>query len=429
MLTTTPLEPALPAGVDLSKRRQGIQQIRDKVHDCGKAALCSPAGIPPVIRPLISRDWVTMLEQGVNPGVMTPRFVDPREVKSLQDNPDLALTWKMFDEHLQLVSGSDFLATVSDARGCLVWTGGNPQLRTQARNDGVECGAQWYDMGTNATRLVIQSGVTGAHIRGAQIYGPEHWLDFQCKWTCTAVGVFDPHTHHLVAVINVTGPWWKVHRDTLGWLVTIAQRIEDALPASQRRAQWARLVEAAGALERIGGPALVIDSYGVVVAVRQSTFQVGELLISPKTAGMAPGQMFLPLFGWCVAEPLPARGWLIRPRSDQEKLDIRVTLDLTDPIQAWVRVIGPNVSWTSHLRPRHAAILEQLAEHPDGLTSVQLGADHYGAKASDRIPPEMCKLGKELGGLLHPTSRKSGDNRYRFHDNVTIDIQQSTSPR
>jgi len=39
---------ALPAGADPFMRRQGIQQIRDKVQDCGKAALCSQAGIPPI---------------------------------------------------------------------------------------------------------------------------------------------------------------------------------------------------------------------------------------------------------------------------------------------------------------------------------------------------------------------------------------------
>jgi hypothetical protein len=68
----------------------------------------------------------------------------------------------MFNEHLQLVNDSDFLATVSDARGRLVWTGSNSQLRRQGRDDRVECGAQRYDLGTNGTRLVIQSGVTGA---------------------------------------------------------------------------------------------------------------------------------------------------------------------------------------------------------------------------------------------------------------------------
>jgi hypothetical protein len=429
MRTTTPLEPALPAGADPSKRRQEIQRIRDVVQLRGRAALSSQAGTQPVIRPLIGEDWETMLHQEVNPWDRTTQFLDPREVRSLQDNPDLALTWKMLGEHLQLVTDSEFMTTVSDARGCIIWTGGNSKLRNKAGEHDFRCGAKWYDMGTNGIRLVIQSGVRGAQIRGAQIYGPEHWVGFQFDWTCTAVGVFDPHTHRLLAVINVTGPWQRVHRDTLGWLVAIAQRIEDTLPSTERRAQWRRLAEAAGPLERIGGPALVIDAYGVVVVAHESTFQMGDPVIEPKAAGIAPGQTCLPPLGWCVLEPLPARGWLVRLRSGEEKPLIRVTLDLTDPAQAWVRVTGPNVFWQSSVRPLHAAILQQLAEHPDGLTSADLGADRYGAKANDRIPPEMCKLGKELGGLLDPTSCKSGGKRYRFHHNVEIDIQQCADPR
>jgi hypothetical protein len=56
---TTPLEPALPAGADPFMRRQGIQQIRDKVQDCGKAALCPQAGIPPIEAFHSTPHWVT----------------------------------------------------------------------------------------------------------------------------------------------------------------------------------------------------------------------------------------------------------------------------------------------------------------------------------------------------------------------------------
>jgi hypothetical protein len=276
-------------------------------------------------------------------------------------------------------------------------------------------------MGTNGTRLVTQSLLTGA-----QIYGPEHWMDFQTRWTCTNVGVFDPHTRprRLLAVINVTGPWKKVHSDTLGWLYEIAQRIEEALRTVQHRTQWGRLGEAAGVLQRIGGPALVIDSHGVVVAAHESTFRVGDR-VSLKDPGTEPVPAFLPSFGWFVLEPLPARGWLIRSlRHDEDKPVIRVTLDLTDPIQPWVRVTGPNVSWRCRVRPLHAKILRLLAGGAEGFTPAQLQADLYGVEAKTRVSPEMTKLRKEFGGLLHPTSGKPGDNRYRFGHNVTVDIRQ-----
>ncbi len=148
----------------------------------------------------------------------------------------------------------------------------------------------------------------------------------------------------------------------------------------------------------------------------------------PKDAGTAPGLAFLPALGWCVLEPLPARGWFVRSlRQHEDEPVIRVTLDLTDPAQPWVRVTGPNVSWQSSVRPLHAKILQRLAGRPGGLTPADLQADLYGAGARTRVPPEMTKLRKELGGLLQLTSRKPGDNRYRFGHNVTVDIQQGAS--
>ncbi|MGH3754016.1 MAG: hypothetical protein ACRDRP_15225, partial [Pseudonocardiaceae bacterium] len=314
----------------------------------------------------------------------------------------------MLVHHLGLVRNSEFMATVGDARGCVAWTGGNTKVRDKADRYGFSCGAQWAEMGTNGIRLVTQS-----LIGGAQIYGPEHWMDFQARWTCTAVGVFDPHTRprRLLAVINVTGPWAKVHSDTLGWLYEIARRIEDALHTAQHRTQRGRLGAAAGLLERIDGPALVIDRHGVVVAAHEWTFQAGDRVILPEAADW----IFLPALGWCVLEPLPARGWLVRPlRHDEDKPAIRVTLDLADPAQPWVRVTGPSVSWHSRVRPLHAKILQRLAGRPDGLTPAELQADLYGAGTKTRVPPEMTKLRNELGGLLHPTSHKPGDNRYRF---------------
>jgi hypothetical protein len=114
-------------------------------------------------------------------------------------------------------------------------------------------------------------------------------------------------------VINVTGPWIKVHSDTLGWLYQIALRIEEAVRNAPRRLQWPRLAEAVGPLERIGGSALVIDCDGVVVASHQWTFQAGDRVL-PAVAGIAPGTTFLPGLGWCVLEPLPVHGWLVRSR-------------------------------------------------------------------------------------------------------------------
>ncbi len=414
----TLLEPAVSAGVDPVQHAREIQRVREAVHSSDWAAVSARPSTRAVLRSVIRQDWDEMLRQGVDPRGVTPQFLDPCELESLQDDPDLALTWQVLVHHLGLIPNSGIMATVSDARGCVVWTGGNPRVRDQADRYGFSRGAKWADMGTNGIRLVTQS-----LLKGAQIYGPEHWMDFQLRWTCTAAGVFDPHTRRLLAVINVTGPWEKVHSDTLGWLFEIARRIEDALSTSPRRMQWVRLAEAAGPLERIDSPALVIDRLGTVVAAHKWAFQMGDRLLLPEAAATAPGWKFLPALGWCALEPLPARGWLVRPlRHDENKPVIRVTLDLTDPIQPWVRVTGPNVSWHSRVRPLHATIFQRLASRPDGLTPEDLSADLYGPAAKTSVSPEMSKLRNELGGLLHPTSHKPGDNRYRLGRNITVEI-------
>ncbi len=182
----TVLEAAVPAGVDLVLHAREIHRVRE-VAQSGDWSAVSARTTQSVIRPVIRQDWDTMIRQGVNSGGGTPQFVDSRELKSLQDDPDLALMWRMLTHHWGLMRDSEFMATVSDARGYVVRTGGNTQVRHEADRYGFSCGAQWAEMGTNGTRLVTQSLTSGA-----QIYGPEHWMDFQARWTCTTVGVFDP---------------------------------------------------------------------------------------------------------------------------------------------------------------------------------------------------------------------------------------------
>ncbi|MBV9142758.1 MAG: hypothetical protein JO115_17905 [Pseudonocardiales bacterium] len=259
----TPLEPALAAGIDPAQRAREIQRVREALQHSGGVAVSARTKTQLVIRLVIKQDWDTMLRQGVKSREVTPQFVDPRELEALQDDPNLALARQVLVHQLGVVRHVEMMATLSDARGCITWTGGNTKVRDEADGHGFRCGAKWAEMGTNGIRLVTQSS-----LRGAQIYGPEHWMDFQLRWACTAVRVVDPHTRRLLAVINLTGPWTKVHSDTLGWLYQIALRIEDALRSAPHRVQWRRLAVAAGPLERIRGPALVIDRDGVVVASR-----------------------------------------------------------------------------------------------------------------------------------------------------------------
>ncbi|MGH3428720.1 MAG: hypothetical protein ACRDQZ_14325, partial [Mycobacteriales bacterium] len=163
-MARTALEAAVAADVDPLRRAYEIGRAREAVQSRAGFAVGGPA----VIRDVIRQDWETMLRQGVDPHDETVRFLDSRELQSLQDDPDLALTWRLLVQQLGLVRNSEFMATVCDAHGRVVWTGGNPKVRDEADRYGFRCGAHWAEMGTNGISLVAQS-----QLGGAQIYGPE----------------------------------------------------------------------------------------------------------------------------------------------------------------------------------------------------------------------------------------------------------------
>jgi hypothetical protein len=66
-----------------------------------------------------------MLRDGVKPHDVTPEFLDPRELEVLQGDPDLDLAWQVLVDQLGVVCDVGFMATLSDARGCIIRVGGS----------------------------------------------------------------------------------------------------------------------------------------------------------------------------------------------------------------------------------------------------------------------------------------------------------------
>ncbi|MCA1673035.1 MAG: hypothetical protein LC799_12840, partial [Actinobacteria bacterium] len=96
----TGLEAAVPPGVDLVQHAREIHRVREGAQLGDWSAVSARTTARAVIRPVIRQDWDTMLRQGVNSGGVAPQFLDSRELKSLQDDPDLTLTWRMLTHHL-----------------------------------------------------------------------------------------------------------------------------------------------------------------------------------------------------------------------------------------------------------------------------------------------------------------------------------------
>jgi hypothetical protein len=112
-----PLEPAVAAGIDLRQRACEIQRQREALQHGGGVGVCSPTRTRSVIRSVIKQDWAVMLRQGVKPRGVVPQYMDPRELESRQDDPDLALAWRALVSELRVVPDCEVMATLSDAQG------------------------------------------------------------------------------------------------------------------------------------------------------------------------------------------------------------------------------------------------------------------------------------------------------------------------
>src|SRR2546427_20955 len=79
-------------------------------------------------------------------------------------------------------------------------------------------GANWSEeaMGTNAIGTCIKLD------KPIQIYAAEHFSKICQSWTCSASPIHDPEGK-IIGVLNMSGPFEKVHPHTLGMVVSAVE--------------------------------------------------------------------------------------------------------------------------------------------------------------------------------------------------------------
>lgn len=120
-----------------------------------------------------------------------------------------------------IVKGSGFLVILCNEKGQLLKSIGDADTLKMAADIQFVEGADWSEqaMGTNAigTSIVINQPV--------QIYAEEHYSEICQAWTCSAAPIHDSKGK-IIGVLNVSGPYEKVHPHTLGMVVSAVKAIE-----------------------------------------------------------------------------------------------------------------------------------------------------------------------------------------------------------
>ncbi|WP_041945010.1 helix-turn-helix domain-containing protein, partial [Tsukamurella paurometabola] len=394
------VEPAVAHGEDPRSYARLLAEVYD----------ATMAGERPPARPreVIGDSWERVRAAGLLPDDDAAPAVNAAEVARLRRASGLASVIDDLEGGLApIIDGGSSIMVVSDAEGRLLWRTGAPRVLRQADALGFVEGAAWgeNDVGTNAIGTALAA-------RGAvQTFSAEHFARNQHPWTCSAAPIRDRRTGALLGVVDVSGPAHTVHPTTLALVAAVAGLAEARLRESHQAGLEQLRTVAAPLLAGITGPGLVVDTHGWVAAVGR----LGHRARVTLPAVMEGSHLWLPELGECTVEPLPG-GWLLRPvATDSLAERTRVTVDVRADRTPEVSVLGAAGQWRHQLSPRHAQILELLADGA-GHTASQLASSLFGdGSRVVTVRAEISRLRRVLSGLI-------AAQPYRFADGVCVEL-------
>jgi len=230
---------------------------------------------PNAVRSLIEDSWWRCRSAGLDPALtQASTLLTEDELMALRtcSRDLLEASVPIMAQAREILSESGTIMILTDPRGVILQTEGDPATVDAARHIRLQTGANWHEQacGTNAigTALVVGGPV--------QVHAAEHFCAGIKPWTCAATVVRDPADGDVLAVLDVSGLRGAFDRHALALAMTAAGRIEERL-AGQGLAWRHRLLEAGfGRLARMApSGVLVFDRQGRLV---QTDARAGDRL-------------------------------------------------------------------------------------------------------------------------------------------------------
>ncbi|RFU66762.1 sigma-54-dependent Fis family transcriptional regulator [Peribacillus glennii] len=186
----------------------------------------------PEADPVVERSWVRSRNFNVDPfqtvgkGRLSIRQFNEL-IRRKQDLIKISLP--MMNTLYSLVKGSGFLVILCDENGCLMKVIGDDAPLKEAEKIQFIEGADWSEeaVGTNAIGTSIKEGSS------IQIFSCQHYTKATQSWTCSASPIYDPNGE-ITGVLNISGPFEKVHPHTLGMVVSTVKAIENELQLNEK---------------------------------------------------------------------------------------------------------------------------------------------------------------------------------------------------
>lgn len=210
------------------------------------------------LSPIVKDSWIRSNQWKVDP------FQPYGHIKKIQmERYKSLIDWSapLMEGLYSIVKGSGFLVILCNEKGQLLKSIGDPNTLEKAAQIGFVEGADWSEqtMGTNAigTSIVMDQPV--------QIFAEEHYSQICQSWTCSAAPIHDSKGR-IIGVLNVSGPYEKVHPHTLGMVVSAVRAIEYQLKLNEnaeKNIMMQRFLEAT--TNNMKESILIIDTKGIII--------------------------------------------------------------------------------------------------------------------------------------------------------------------
>nr|WP_044895326.1 sigma-54-dependent Fis family transcriptional regulator [Bacillus alveayuensis] len=210
------------------------------------------------LSPIVKDSWIRSKKWRVNP------FQPYGQVKKIDlERYKTLIDWSvpLMEGLYSIVKGSGFLVMLCNEKGQLLKSIGDPDTQSMANQIAFVEGADWSEqvIGTNAigTSIVINQPV--------QIFAYEHYSQICQSWTCSAAPIHDSKGS-IIGVLNVSGPYEKVHPHTLGMVVSAVKAIEYQIKLNEnaeKNMMMQRFLEAT--TNNMKESILIIDTEGKII--------------------------------------------------------------------------------------------------------------------------------------------------------------------
>ncbi len=179
---------------------------------------------------MIHQSLLRSKENQVNPDWKKGKVYKELWQQSVIHNEGLInTTLPLMRDIYRLVEGTGFMVVICDNKGLLLKTIGDEDTLKKAQKISFIEGADWSEeaVGTNAIGTCIKEESP------LQVFHHEHYMKVCQEWTCSASPIFGTDGK-LMGVLNMAGPYEKVHRHTLGMVVSTAKAVESLMNLQEK---------------------------------------------------------------------------------------------------------------------------------------------------------------------------------------------------